>query len=153
MNNSPEFYYLTSGWGEGTTALNAFDSALLTAQIGHYNLTKVTSVAPPNVKKAVKISPAPGSIVPAAFASIYSESPGQIISAAVAIALPSPKHLPGIIMEHSDFASKEVVENLVREMAMEAMRLRGFDIDILESTAVEHKVMHRGCALAAVLLW
>jgi hypothetical protein len=38
-------------------------------------------------------------------------------------------------------------------MAMEGMKLRGWEIRDLKSIAVEHKIEKIGAALAAVVLW
>lgn len=153
MYTAPKHLYLTSGSAEGLTPLNAFDGALLDAGIGHYNLVKVTSVVPPNAVIARELAPSPGAVVPAAFAAIHSVTPEEIISAAVAAAIPSNRNLPGIIMEYSARGHKVEVEDIVRNMALEAMRLRGFEIGALESVAVEHKVERIGSVIAAVLLW
>lgn len=42
--------YVTSGTGIGQTQLAAFDTALLHAGIGNFNLIKLSSVIPPNIK-------------------------------------------------------------------------------------------------------
>jgi len=41
---------VTSGKGSGPTTLAAFDSALLDAGVANYNLIKLSSIVPPNVK-------------------------------------------------------------------------------------------------------
>ena len=43
---APDILWVTHGEAEGDTKLNAFDNALIAAGIGHWNLVKVTSVAP-----------------------------------------------------------------------------------------------------------
>ena len=45
--SAPEILWPTVGHAEGETRLNAFDNALVAAGIGHWNLVKVTSIAPP----------------------------------------------------------------------------------------------------------
>ena len=96
---APDVLWLTNGHAEGDTRLNAFDNALITAGIGHWNLVKVTSVAP----KAAAIVPGPlaieaGSIVPAVLASCHSDREGELITACVGLGLGANSH--GMIMEH-----------------------------------------------------
>src|SRR5215813_4472944 len=73
----------TSGSAEGTTALNAFDNALLAAGIGNINLVKVSSILPPDAEVVELPRLRPGAIVPTAFAAITSEVPGEVVAAAV----------------------------------------------------------------------
>jgi arginine decarboxylase len=146
-------YFITCGSGEGSTPLNAFDNALLSAKIGHYNLVKVTSIIPPFAERTVVIEALPGTVIHTAFASIDSGVKGEIISSAVAVAIPQDRSLPGLIMEHSGIGRKEEIEIKVRKMAEEGMVLRGYKIARIESIAVEHQVVHIGCALSATLLW
>ena len=141
------------GASDGFTPLNAFDGALLRAGIGDTNLVKMSSIVPPRCQL---ISPVPlpaGSLVPTAYASITSDVPGEMISSAVAVALPKEPHYPGLIMEYSARGTKVEIEETVRQMALEGMKLRGREIKDLKSMAVEHKVQKVGATLAAVVLW
>jgi arginine decarboxylase len=150
---TPTHYFLVSGASEGFTPLNAFDGALLRAGIGDTNLVKMSSIVPPHCQL---ISPAPlppGSLVPTAYASITSDIPGEIIASAVAVALPKNPDYPGLIMEYSAKGPKAEIEETVRQMAIEGMKLRGRVIKDLNSIAVEHRVQKVGAALAAVILW
>jgi arginine decarboxylase len=150
---TPTHYFLVSGASEGFTPLNAFDGALLHAGIGDTNLVKMSSIVPPRCQL---ISPVPlpaGSLVPTAYASITSDVPGEMISSAVAVALPKESHYPGLIMEYSARGPKAEIEETVRRMALEGMKLRGREIKDLKSMAVEHKVQKVGATLAAVVLW
>jgi arginine decarboxylase len=150
---TPTHYFLVSGASEGFTSLNAFDGALLRAGIGDTNLVKMSSIVPPRCQL---ISPVPlpaGSLVPTAYASITSDVPGQLIASAVAVALPKEPHFPGLIMEYSGRGSKAEIEEMVRQMALEGMKLRKREIKELKSMAVEHKVQKVGATLAAVVLW
>ena len=149
----PTHYFLVSGASEGFTSLNAFDGALLRAGIGDTNIVKMSSIVPPRCQLISPVPLPPGSLVPTAYASITSDVPGQIISAAVAVALPKEPHYPGLIMEHSGRGSMAEIEEMVRQMALEGMKLRKREIKDLKSMAVEHKVQKVGAALAAVVLW
>ena len=150
---TPTHYFLVFGASEGFTPLNAFDGALLSAGIGDTNLVKMSSIVPPRCQQ---ISPVPlpaGSLVPTAYASITSDVPGELISSAVAVALPKEPHYPGLIMEYSARGSRTEIEETVRRMALEGMKLRMREIKDLQSLAVEHRVQRVGATLAAVVLW
>ena len=150
---TPTHYFLVSGASEGFTLLNAFDGALLRAGIGDTNIVKMSSIVPPRCQLISPVPLPPGSLVPTAYASITSDVPGQIISSAVAVALPEEPDYPGLIMEYSVKGSKAEIEETVRQMAIEGMKIRGRVIKELNSIAVEHRVRKVGATLAAVVLW
>jgi len=150
---TPTKYFLVSGASDGFTPLNAFDGALLQAGIGNTNIIKMSSIVPPRCKLISPIALPPGALVPAAYASITSDVPGEIISAGVAIALPKDKNRNGLIMEYSAKGKKEQIEEKVRQMALEGMKFRGWEVQDLNSIAIEYKVKKIGAAFAAVVLW
>jgi len=149
----PDQYFLTCGASEGYTALNAFDGALLYAGIGNTNIVKMSSIVPPHCTLVDLIAFPPGALVPAAYAAITSDVPGEIISAGVAIALPEDENQNGLIMEYSANGERRQIEEIVRTMAVEGMMLRGWEIKDLKSAVIEHTVEKIGAALAAVVLW
>ncbi len=150
---TPTHYFLVFGASEGFTPLNAFDGALLSAGIGDTNLVKMSSIVPPRCQQISPVRLPAGSLVPTAYASITSDVPGELISSAVAVALPKEPHYPGLIMEYSARGSRAEIEETVRRMALEGMRLRMREIKDLQSIAVEHRVQKVGATLAAVVLW
>jgi len=150
---TPTQYFLVSGASEGYTPLNAFDGALLQAGIGNTNIVKMSSIVPPHCKAISPIALPPGSIVPAAYACITSDVPGEIISASVAVALPEDENQNGLIMEYSAKGERRKIEEIVRNMAIEGMKLRGWEIKDLNSIAIEYKIKKIGAVLAAVVLW
>jgi len=146
----PKRFFLTCGTGEGSTPLNAFDAALLDAGIGDLNIVKVSSILPPGCQEGV-LELETGSIVPAAFAYIISEIPGEVISAAVAVAIPEEPEEPGLIMEYSARGHREEAEEIARRMAIEGMEFRSRRVKEIKSCAAEYKVERIGAALAAVV--
>ena len=113
----------------------------------------MSSIVPPRCQLISPVPLPPGSLVPTAYASITSDVPGQMISSAVAVALPKEPQYAGLIMEYSGRGSKAEIEEMVRQMALEGMKLRKREIKDLKSMAVEHKVQKVGATLAAVVLW
>ncbi len=149
----PTRYFLASGASDGYTSLNAFDGALLQAGIGNTNIVKMSSIVPPHCKLVTSIALPPGAIVPAAYAAITSDVPGEIISAGVAIALPEDENQNGLIMEYSAKGERHRIEETVRNMAIEGMQLRGWKIRDLQTVVSEYQVKRIGATLAAVILW
>ena len=150
---TPTRYFLASGASEGYTRLNAFDGALLKAGVGNTNLVKMSSIVPPRCQQVAPVALPPGALVPVAYASITSEIPGETISAAIAVALPRDLDRNGLIMEYSAKGPKEEIEETVRQMAIEGMKVRGWEIRDLQSVGSEHTVKKVGTAFAALVLW
>ncbi|MFQ5898152.1 MAG: pyruvoyl-dependent arginine decarboxylase [Candidatus Methylomirabilia bacterium] len=143
----------TAGHAEGSTPLNAFDNALLSAGLGNVNLLKISSIIPPDVDFVALPQIKPGSLIPTAYAAITSQVPGELISAAVGYALPADRTKAGVIMEYHDVAPKAEAEQAVRQMLEEAFSVRGETIRELAVMASEHRVERLACAFAAVALF
>ena len=150
---TPTKFYITKGCSEGFTTLNAFDGALMNAGIGNTNLVRMSSICPPRCTQIDRITLPHGALVPVAYASITSSKPGEQISAGVAIAFPDDEDHAGLIMEYSAPGPLELIEEKVRKMAEEGMKMRGKSIRIIRSAASTHKTDNCGCAFAAVVLW
>ena len=150
---TPTQYFLVSGASDGYMPLNAFDGALLQAGIGNTNLVRMSSIVPPHCQLIPPIALPPGALVPVAYGSLTSDEPGQIISAGVALALPVDEDRNGLIMEYSAKGGRREIEEKVRTMSMEGMKLRGWEIKELKSIAIEYRVKKIGAVLAAVVLW
>ncbi len=150
---TPKTYFLVSGSSEGYTRLNAFDGALLNAGVGNTNLVKVSSIIPPHSKEIHPVKLPEGTIVPTAYAHISSDIPGEVISAAVAVALPKNEQQPGLIMEYSARGHREEIELIARNMASEGMKMRRQEARAIKSISAEYKVRKIGAAFAAVILW
>ena len=148
----PELLWATVGHAEGGTPITAFDGALTQAGIGHCNLIKVTSVAPPDavlVDGSLDIEP--GSLVPAVLASVGSRQPGETISACVGIGFGAGSH--GMIMEHSGVGTRDQMESIVRDMLEESFLGRGLTLRKTSLHSVSHTVEQIGSCVAAVVLW
>ena len=150
---TPTQYFLVSGASDGYTPLNAFDGALLQAGIGNTNIVKMSSIVPPHCQFVSPIALPPGALVPAAYAALTSDTPGEIIAAGVALALPEDENQNGLIMEYSAKGERSKIEETVRKMAVEGMRVRGWPIKELKSIAIEYRIKRIGAVLAAVVLW
>lgn len=150
---TPTHYFLASGSSEGFSPLNAFDQALLCAGVGDTNLVRMSSILPPGCQRVEPFPLPGGALVPVAYSDIRSSTPGEIIAAAVAIALPEDPALPGCIMEHHDAAPLEEVLAMVREMALQGMAYRDRPVAEVLVQGAEHTVLEHGTAFAGVVLW
>jgi arginine decarboxylase len=142
----------TAGHAEGGSSLNAFDNALLAAGIGNINLIKVSSIIPPEVAVVELPKIRPGAIIPTAYAAITSETPGEMLAAAVGYALPDDPAKNGVIMEFHGVGTQAEAEQAIDTMLEEAFRVRGEVIREKKILAAEHRVERIGCALAAITL-
>ncbi len=152
ISEVPKRFFLVSGKGEAPTPLNAFDAALREAGIGDLNLLKVSSIIPPGCRKVKPFPLSPGTFTPIAYASITSSLPGEVISAGVAVGIPTAEDRPGVIMEYSARGRSEEIEEIVENMARYALEMRNLKIASIECKAVEVKVEHIAAAFAGVIL-
>ncbi len=150
----PNAYFIVSGSGSGLSELNAFDCALLDSGLGNLNLVRMSSILPPCAKKIEPYQISYGSLVPVAYASKISANIGETISAAVAVAFPTDKRLPGLIMEYSSSnKSAEMAEKQAIKMATDGIKSRGWKVDHVESISREMRVEKDfGAVFAAVTL-
>ncbi len=149
----PTTHFFICGSSEGLTQLNSFDGALLSAKIGNTNLIQISSIVPPGSERVAPHAIPQGALVPVAYAAITTEMPGEVISAGVAAAYPKDETQAGLIMEYSSRGHKEDIEEIVRRMAEEGMKMRGQEVREIHSISVQHKVEKIGTAFAAVVLW
>lgn len=148
MLTTPKKYFLTAAAAEGLSELNAFDNALLAANIGNINLLRVSSILPPGTECDPGLVIPPGSLVPTAYGSIWSDVPGDLIAAAVGVGISENSF--GVIMEFSGHCSREEAEAKIESMVKEAFATRGMELKEIKLAAAEHRVENIGCALAAV---
>lgn len=140
---------ITSGKSEGPTKLNAFDNALLNAGIGDVNLIPVSSILPSGTK-IVELPPInKGKMVNCVLSCAYSNQPGDLITASVAVATSDDY---GCVVEHSGVNEdpekiKQEAESMVRYM----MQVRDLDIKEIIIADESHKVKKEAFAVAAVV--
>ena len=153
LGELPKRYFLTSGWGEASTQLNAFDAALIKAGIGDTNLVKMSSILPPGAEQVENFTFPKGALVPLAFGSLASSRPGATITAAVAVGIPEDPHSAGLIMECEHEGPPEECERLARDMVREGMEIiRGVRIREIKSISASMTVRTVGAVFAAVVL-
>lgn len=154
MFNKPATrYFLTSGKGEGTTTLNAFDAALLDAGIGDTNLVRLSSILPPSCVEIDPIQLPKGALVPLAYGQMTSSGPGAVISASVAVGVPEDPDAAGLIMECARIGEASECEKSVRQMVIEGMeKIRGNKIKDIKVASATLVVKEVGAVFAAVVL-
>ncbi|MBI2953841.1 MAG: arginine decarboxylase, pyruvoyl-dependent [Chloroflexi bacterium] len=156
----PQEVWLTSGVGEGSTRLNAFDKALFDAGIGNLNLMKVTSILPARARivdlrqeDGQQVDIPFGCLVPTVYTTIASEVPGQRIACGLVLAVPDDRNINGVIFEVSLIGSAQEAATILDGMAKEAAELRkmkGFKIvKTISEFTVEEGI---GTVVSAALL-
>ncbi len=153
MVKTPNIFCLVQGTGEARMPLNAFDMALLNAGVGDTNLVRMSSIVPPSCEMVDEVALPPGGLIPIAYASYESRTPGETISAAIAVGIPEDPSLPGVIMEYEDAESLDEVERIVRQMVVDAFDYRNRILKDVHSIGSEHVVENCGAAFAGAVLW
>lgn len=155
MVQTPNVYCLVKGASEGRTRLNAFDNSLLNAGVGDTNLMRMSSILPPAAaqRDITTIDLPAGGLIPLAYASIDSTTPGRYISSAIAVGIPEDKTEPGVIMEFEDHSRLDNVEKIVRQMVIDAFDYRERKLKEIKSIGIEHKVENCASTFAGVVLW
>lgn len=155
MVQTPNIYTLVRGASEGRTRLNAFDKALLKAGVGDTNLMRMSSILPPAAEQVPvgSIQFPKGGLVPLAYATIDGNTPGRLISAAIAVGIPEDDSEPGVIMEFEDHADLNTVEEIVRQMVVDGFEYRNRKLKEIKSFGVEHKIDTCAAVFAAAVLW
>lgn len=155
MVNTPNIFALVKGASEGRTRLNAFDNSLLNAGIGDTNLMRMSSILPPGASQRdiEDIELPKGGLIPLAYATIDSTTPGRYISSAIAVGIPEDETEPGVIMEFEDHSKLDNVENIVNQMVIDAFDYRNRALKEIKSIGIEHQVETCGSTFAAAVLW
>lgn len=151
MWQPPQAVSLVAGHGEGGTEINAFDRALQDAGVADLNFLRVTSILPPGTR-IIDLPPyPPGILMPAVYARIASDRPGDLIAAAIGVGVCRESH--GVIMEHTGHGSRADAERTVRRMIQEGFEIRRLPLHEVVVVSVEHVVERAGCAVALALFW
>ncbi|MDR8391567.1 arginine decarboxylase, pyruvoyl-dependent [Aliifodinibius sp. S!AR15-10] len=155
MVKTPNVFCLVKGASEGRTRLNAFDNALLNAGVGDTNLIRMSSILPPGAQQRTidDLDLPKGGLIPLAYATIDSTTPGRYISSAIAVGIPEDDSEPGVIMEFEDHSKLENVEDIVQQMVIDAFDYRNRALKEIKSIGIEHKVETCGSTFAAAVLW
>lgn len=153
MIQRPEVFFIVKGSSEGDTALNIFDNCLISAGISDVNLVKVSSIVPPGCEKVSWVDLPAGSIVPIAYAFRFSDMRGELISAAIAVAIPEGREEAGLIMEYSAATTLDEAKKIVKGMAEKGFINRNRKLKEVYVDGVEHRVQDKGGVFAGVVLW
>jgi len=144
----PSGVALTTGIGEASTSLNAFDAALQAAGIPNVSLCRVTSILPPDVEVCPLPSFPIGCVIPAVWAQKVSGQPGELISAAIALGF--TLNGPTLLAEYSvagagrEETRRQVLLRLAGMAESRQLRFRAEPV----TKAVEHRVKKVGCVVA-----
>ena len=140
---------LTKGASEGPTKLNAFDNALLDADIGNVNLIPVSSMLQPNTQVIPMPKLKPGEMTNCVLSHQYSDNPGDEISAVIAFAQAEEM---GCVIETSGInrTLKQLKEE-AKFMAEYMIEKRGLEIIDYREVIQTHKVIDKASVVAALI--
>ena len=134
-----KYYKISHGYGSGKQKITSFDSALLDAGVGNYNLVRLSSILPLKSTATNKIGLPYGSLLPIAYAVESTDVPDRVISAAVAIGFPAncpeDDERCAVIMEYEGECSKEKAIETVTAMVCEGFKERGWEIGMIKVSA------------------
>jgi len=135
MNFVPKKVFFTKGVGVSKEQLTSFELALRDAGIAAYNLVPVSSIFPPNCKRASREEGlkelSPGSIVHCVISRNATNEPNRLIAASVGTAMPQDANNYGYLSEHHSFGETsekagEYAEDLAATMLATTL---GIDFD------------------------
>lgn len=140
---------LTKGASEGPTKLNAFDNALLEAEIGNVNLIPVSSMLPPDTEVIPMPKLQPGEMTNCVLAHQYSDNPGDKISAVIAFAQAEEM---GCVIETTGInKSIKELEDEAKFMAEYMIEKRELEIIDYKSVIQSHTVIDKASVVAALV--
>ena len=140
---------LTKGASEGPTKLNAFDNALLDADIGNVNLIPVSSMLPPNTQVIPMPKLKPGEMTNCVLSHQYSDNPGDEISAVIAFAQAEEM---GCVIETSGInRTLKQLKGEAKCMAEYMIEKRGLEIIDYREVIQTHKVIDKASVVAALI--
>jgi arginine decarboxylase len=119
-------FFVTKGTGESTVSgLNAFDRALLDANIGDYNHVPVTSILPKNAVEIKKHVFSKGKVTHCVMSRASGRGPKKVCAALGYVVFKETGH--GVVMEYND-ETESRVRKKVDSMLDEAARSRGLTV-------------------------
>lgn len=125
------YYKISHGTGKGNQRITSFDSALIEAGVGNYNLVRLSSILPLSARPKDEIETPLGALLPIAYAVESTNVPGRQISAAVAIGFPVQKDEEhcAVIMEYEGECSQDKAVEAVTAMVCEGFKERGWELE------------------------
>lgn len=129
-------FCLISGSGRDSHRISSFDSSLLDAGVGNYNLVRVSSILPPHCTRTCEIQMPTGSVLFTAYATLTSCS-NETIASAIAVAIPQDLNECGVIMEYSSQTTRENAIRIVTDLANAAMLKRHIAVSSILSAGIE----------------
>lgn len=152
MNLTPSKFFVTSGSATSSvSSLNAFDMALMNADISEQNLVCVSSVIPVNAKLTDDRKMPMGAVTHCVLAQMRGVE-GETISAGIAYAMRKDGH-GGYVAEGHLHGSKESLEEELRSKMNEMSRMRdvGFGEIVFVMEELRIPKGEYGCCVAALV--
>lgn len=152
MNLTPSKFFVTSGSATSSvSSLNAFDMALMNADISEQNLVCVSSVIPVNAKLTDDRKMPMGAVTHCVLAQMRGVE-GETVSAGIAYAMRKDGQ-GGYVAEGHLHGSKESLEEELRDKMNEMSRMRdvGFGEIVFVIEELRIPKGEYGCCVAALV--
>ena len=152
MNLTPSKFFVTSGSATSSvSSLNAFDWALMDADICEQNLVCVSSVIPVNAKLTEDREMPMGAVTHCVLAQMRGVE-GETISAGIAYTMRKDGH-GGYVAEGHLHGSKESLEEELVSKMNEMSRMRGVEFGEIVCVTEELRIPkgEYGCCVAALV--
>ena len=137
----PKRVFLTSGVGVHKDRLTSFEFALRAAGVEKCNLVLVSSILPPNCEILDKARGLqylqPGQIAFSAMDQLQTNERGQMIAAAVGMAIPNDRSIHGYLSEHHAYGQDEETAGKFAEDLTATMLASYFGLPVFESELPE----------------
>lgn len=154
MHLASNFTFVKGIGKDSKSELLSFDTALCSADIGNYNIVRVSSILPPKAVKKRSIEVPKGSVLYVAYATATIYGAGRIASA-ISVGIPKTSSEIGVIMEYSASNDRESVIECSREMVKKSMEYRGIALKDILSVGVEkiQEEQQYMTTFAGIVLW
>lgn len=151
----PTKFFVVSGFAqEGESELNAFDIALMNANISQCNLVEVSSILPSAAKEIKSIYISPGTITYCVLAKTIGR-PGERIGAGLGWAWGTTKkgECYGLVAEHHGHTSRNYIIKKLQEKLRRMARVRRMELSKIKTKveSVEVEEGKFGCVVVALI--
>ncbi|MCK5559674.1 MAG: pyruvoyl-dependent arginine decarboxylase [Thermoplasmata archaeon] len=151
----PTNFFVTSGSAqEGESELNAFDIALMNANISQCNLVEVSSILPVEAREIKPVYIAPGTITYCVMAKMTGRS-GERIGAGLGWAWGRTKkgERYGLVAEHHGHTSRSYIMKKLQEKLRRMAKVRRMELSKIKTKveSVEVEEAKFGCVVVALI--
>ncbi|PTD93649.1 hypothetical protein C9439_06255 [archaeon SCG-AAA382B04] len=150
MELKPKYYSLKTGEASAKNKLNSIDRALISANIGDYNLIKISSILPKECKYKQNIPKKPaGKLVPTVISRSTSSKKNQVISASIVVG--ETKNNLKVIAEANGPTEKNKTEKKAKKRAKTMIKDRNLEFKDIKIKSTQKEVKNTSTVVAAAI--